>query len=261
MVKVVSIEKGDVGEVQLPKVFEEKVNPELLKRAYLSEESEKFQLKYPDPLAGKRKAAELTKRRRAYKTTYGRTMNRTPRKTLSHMGTSFSYAGAVVPYAVGGREAHPPRAEKVLVKEMNKKEKRLAIRMGIAGSAKKEMVERFHRVQNLSSFPLVVEDGINNLAKTKDAVKALSAIGLQEELERISARKIRAGKGKLRGRRYKRKLGPVIVTTDESKLKRAVANLNITVRKADNLSVSDVSHAGKAGRLIVWTKGAIAALK
>ncbi len=180
MAKVLSLDKGDAGEVALPDVFKENVNSELLKRAYLSEESESFQLKYPDPLAGKRKAAELTKRRRSYKTTYGHTMNRSPRKTLSHVGTSFSYVGAVAPHTVGGREAHPPKAERTMVKEMNKKEKRLAVRMGIAGSANKEMVARFHSVQGLNDFPLVVEDKINHLSKTKDARNALSAVGLEQ---------------------------------------------------------------------------------
>lgn len=89
----------------------------------------------------------------------------------------------------------------------------------------------------------------------------LSKLGLQEELDRISKRKIRAGKGKLRGRRYKKKLGPVFVTTDDKALKMALRNLNISVKTPANLSVSDASHAGNPGRLIIWTKGALSALK
>ncbi len=245
---------------QLPAVFQQEINKEFLKRAYLSEESERFQLKYTDPLAGKRKSAELTKRRRSYKTTYGHTMNRSPRKTLLHRGTSFFYVGAVAPHTVGGREAHPPKAERVMVKKLNKKEKVLAIRMGIAGSANKEMVSRFHLVKDINSLPVTVDDKINSLSKTKEAIAALNELGLSDELKRITERKIRAGKGKLRGRKYKRKLGPVLVTTDDSKVARAMANLNITVRRPGSLNIYDVTHAGNAGRLMIWTKGALASL-
>jgi large subunit ribosomal protein L4e len=261
MAKVVSLENREVGNIELPSTFNEDINRGLLKRAYLAEESKKFQLKYTDPLAGKRKASELTKRRRSFKTTYGHTMNRSPRKTLSHRGTSFSYVGATAPHTVGGREAHPPKAEKILVKSINKKERQLAIRMGIAGSGKKDLVEKFHAVQNLNDFPLIVEDNINDISKTKDALRVLSSLGLEKELTRISERRIRAGKGKLRGRRYKRKLGPILVTTNDSKLKRAAKNLNVNVKNVGSLSVSDVSHAGKPGRLVVWTKSAVEALK
>ncbi len=260
MVDLMSLENKKTGSIELPKVFAEEIDPELVRRAYLTEESKKFQLKYTDPLAGKRKAAELTKRRRSYKTVYGG-RTRTPKKTMSHIGTSFSYVGAVAPNTVGGRQAHPPRAEKVLVKKMNKKEMVLAIRSAIAASAVKELVSRFHSVAELASFPLVLEDTINQLSKTKDAKKALAGVGLGGELERIGERRLRAGKGKLRGRRYKIRLGPLLVTTDDSKITRAARNLNVTVKKVDGLSIADVSHAGEPGRLIIWTKGAIEALR
>lgn len=252
--------KKSVAGNDLPEVFNQEINPELLKRAYLAEESENFQLKHPDYLAGKRKAAELTKRRRSFKTVYGG-RTRTPKKSLSHVGSHFMYVGAVAPNTVGGRQAHPPKAEMVLVKKLNKKEHKLAVRMGIAGSAQRDLVARYHLIDGLNNFPVVVEDGLNDVAKTKDALKMLSDLGLEKELTRLLERKIRAGRGKFRGRKYQKKLALVIVTTDDSKLKKAASNLNIAVRKVDNLSVSDVSQAGRPGRLILWTKGAIAALK
>ncbi len=260
MVHVFSLDGSKVSDVELPELFKQTINDELLMRAYLSENSARFQLKYTDPLAGKRKAAELTKRRRAYKTTYGHQLNRTPRKTLSHIGSSFSYVGAIAPHTVGGREAHPPKAERVLIKKMNKKERQLAIRMGIAGSANKDAVSRFHAVKELTSFPLVIDDKFNDISKTKEAVKALSAIGLAKELDRVTERKIRAGKGKLRGRKYKKKLAVVLVTTEDARISKAARNLNIKVIKPDRLSVSDVSQAGRPGRFIVWTKKAIESL-
>jgi large subunit ribosomal protein L4e len=260
MVKVISLDNKSIGDIDLPKVFSQDVNSELLKRAYESEQSERFQLKYTDPLAGMRKSTELTKRRRSYKTVYGRGYNRTPKKVLSHVGTTFSYVAAEAPHTVGGREAHPPVSTKVLVKKMNKKEMDLAVRMGISASANKEMVSRFHAGESID-FPIVVDDKINSVAKTKDAEKTLSAIGLSKELERIKQRKIRAGKGKMRGRKYKKKLSLVFVTTDPSRLSKSLSNMNIIVKKPSDLSVSDVTNAGKPGRLLVWTKEAILSLK
>jgi large subunit ribosomal protein L4e len=258
MADVVSLTGEKEAEVPLPQVFSEKLNLYVLKRAFIAEESERFQLKYTDPLAGKRKAAELTKRRRAYKTTYGHGLNRTPRKVLYHTGgSSFYYVGAVAPHTVGGREAHPPKKEKVMIKKINKKERLLAIRVGIAASANRELVDKFHRISKLKSLPLIVSGDIEKIKKTKEAAEKLRAIGLGDELERISARSIRAGKGKLRGRRYRRKLGPVLVVGKGTSVTRAFGNLNMSVRNVDNLKLSDVTNGGFAGRLLIWTRGAI----
>ncbi len=261
MVDVFSLENKKVGEVELPELFKNEIRPDVIMKAFLAEQSNEFQLKYVDPLAGKRKAAVLMKTRRTFKTVYGHGMNRTPRKTMSRMGSHFSFEGAFAPHTVGGREAHPPEANKVITKKINKKERLFAIRSAIAASAVKELVSKYHRIDAIKHLPLVVDDSINKIKKTKDAEMALSKLGLEGELERISSRKIRAGKGKLRGRKYKRKLGPLIVTTDASNLKRSMSNLNITVKTPSNLGVSDASHAGNPGRLIIWTKEALSSLK
>lgn len=260
MVKVISLDNKGVEDITLPELSKQKVDTMLLKRAYESESSYGFQLKYTDPLAGMRKSTELTKRRRAYKTVYGRGYNRTPKKVLSHIGISFSYVGAEAPHTVGGRKAHPPAPTKNLIKKMNKKEMRLAVKMGIASSFDKEAVSKFHK-NSAIDFPIIVENKINDISKTKDAQKTLSSIGLSQELKRIGERKVRAGKGKLRGRKYKKKLSLVVVTTEPSKLSKSMPNLNVTVRKPEDLSVSDVTNGGKPGRLIVWTKDAILSVK
>ncbi len=261
MVKTILTDGTKGEDIALPEVFNTKLNYVTLKKAFLAEQSEKFQLKYTDPLAGKRKVARLTKRRRSYKTSYGRGLDRTPRKTLSRVGTNFQYAGAVAPNTVGGREAHPPKAEKNIRKEINKKEKKLAIRMGIASSADLKEVSKFHKLGSINELPIILDDKVNDINKTKDAVKFLSAIGLEQELERITERKIRSGKGKLRGRKYKKKLSVVLVTDKAEKASRAFSNLNMIVKAPSSLSVSDVSQSGRPGRLIIWTKSAIEALR
>lgn len=261
MVKVFSIDGKESGSIELPEVFNTPVNYQTLKKAFLAEDSERFQLKYTDPMAGKRKVARLTKRRRSYKTSYGRGLDRTPRKTLSKVGTNFYYVGAVAPNTVGGREAHPPQAEKRLVKGINKKEKRMAIKMGIAASANIKEVSKFHNLGGLKELPIVIDGNLETLKKTKDAIKLLSAIGLENELNRVLNKKIRSGKGKLRGRKYKRKLSLVIVTGNEEKPSKAFSNLNTVVKSFKDLGVKDVSQAGRPGRLIICTKSAIDSMR
>ena len=96
---------------------------------------------------------------------------------------------------------------------------------------------------------------------TKEAKNLFSSIGLNAELERIMKKTIRSGKGKLRGRKYKKKLGIVLVVKDNEKVSSAFSNLNIKVTNPSSLSMTDVSQAGKPGRLIIWTKGAVENLR
>ena len=46
---------------------------------------------------------------------------------------------------------------------------------------------------------------------TKEALAALDTLGLTEDIERCKAKKVRAGRGKMRGRKYKQKKGPLFV--------------------------------------------------
>ncbi|MCW1293829.1 MAG: 50S ribosomal protein L4 [Candidatus Parvarchaeota archaeon] len=257
---VLSLNNQKVGEIDLPDAFEYIINKKLIQKAFLAEQSRNFQLKYTDPMAGKRKSSTLSKTRRTYKTVYGHGLTRTPKKVTWRMGTQFVYVGATAPNTVGGREAHPPKKEKVLEKKLNKKEKIAAIKSAIAASANRDIVKSSHEIGDIE-LPIVIEDKLNDISKTKELYKTLSAIGLESELIRTKKRIIRAGKGKMRGRKYKKKLGMIIITTEPDKLRRSAANMNIDVADVRKLNVSDVSHAGKPGRLIVWTQSAVASLK
>ena len=119
----------------------------------------------------------------------------------------------------------------------------------------------FHSVAGIKELPIVVDDSAVVLKKTKEAIKLLSSLGLDPELKRIMQKSIRSGKGKLRGRKYKRKLAMVLVVKDGEKVSNAFSNLNIKVTNPASLSMGDVSQAGRPGRLIVWTKGAIENLR
>ena len=121
-------------EQELPKQFNEPVNPDLIKRAVLVLQSNKRQKYGSSPGAGKRASAYLSKRRNSYRSTYGIGQSRTPRKVMSRRGQRLNYVGAFAPQTVGGRRAHPPKSEKNLTKKINKKEKRKAIRSAMSAN-------------------------------------------------------------------------------------------------------------------------------
>ena len=92
---------------------------------------------------------------------------------------------------MGGRRAHPPKAEKIWTKKINKTERRKAIRSAIAATIVAELAKkRGHIIPR--NYPLVVENKIENINKTKTLKAVLERLGLKEELTRTDIKKIRA---------------------------------------------------------------------
>ncbi len=265
-VDVFDLQGKPVEKIELPKVFNEKIREDLILRAVLVSQSRRRQPYGTDILAGTRTAAAYhgTRPGRTGASVYsmmGREMARMPRihgKTVPHL----SYAARFVPQAVKGREAHPPKVEKVWIQKMNKKERQKAIRSAIAATAVKELVSKRHRIESVKEMPIVVDDKIQELKKTKDLIKFLKKIGLEKELERISERKIRAGRGKSRGRKYKVKVGPLFVITEDKGIGKAVSNLlGCNVCRVGNLSAEYLAPGAQPARLTIFTKSAIEKLK
>jgi len=84
-------------------------------------------------------------------------------------------------------------------------------------------------------------------------------IGLKEELERASNKRIRAGKGKMRGRRYKKTVGPLIVVHDRKlPIIEAASNLpGVDVVYAGDVSVIHLAPGGHPGRLTIFTESSL----
>ena len=122
--KILDTEGKESGKVDLPKQFSEPVRPGLIKRAVLAIQSHKRQPYGTDPRAGMKSSAELSRRRRKYRGSYGFGISRVPRKILSRRGTRMNWVGAFAPGTVGGREAHPPKASKKWAQKINKKERK-----------------------------------------------------------------------------------------------------------------------------------------
>jgi len=167
---------------------------------------------------------------------------------------------AFAPGTVGGRQAHPPKSATIITKEIPKKEKRLALLSAIAATASKETVaSRGHKIEGIPQIPLIVVDSIQELTKTKDIEEALTHLGVLADIHRVrDSRKVRAGKGKLRGRKMKQAVGPLIVVAESKGLVDAASNIpGVDIVTVSNLNPEILAPGTHPGRLTLWTSGAI----
>ena len=117
---------------------------------------------------------------------------------------------------------------------------------------------RGHMVDDVPDFPLVVVDEIQGLKKTKDVEEALIHIGVWPDVFRVKeSRKVRAGKGKMRGRKMKQAVGPLLVISKNEGIAEAARNLpGVDIASVDNLNVELLAPGTHLGRLTVWTSSA-----
>ncbi|XVH32304.1 50S ribosomal protein L4 [Haloferacaceae archaeon DSL9] len=228
------------GEVDLPEIFETPYRPDLIKRAVLAAQANRKQAYGADKYAGMRTPAESLGS--------GRGLAHVPRQ---------NGRARRVPQTVGGRKAHPPKAEKDQGKQINKKERKLAIRSALAATADVDRVrERGHRFDDDVALPLVVSNDFEDLVKTRDALEALEALGVAADVERAEDRTVRAGQGKTRGRKYKRPKSILVVTSEEPS--RAARNLaGVDVATASEVNAEDLAPGTHAGRLTLFTEAAL----
>jgi len=249
-VQVLSLDAKPVEEIELPEIFDTEARPDVVKRAVLAAQSARIQPWGPDPMAGKRTSAE----------TWGKGFGVSRIRRVKGTKYPASGMGAFAPHAVGGRRAHPPRVEKVVVERINKKERHLAIRSAIAATKNKKLVaSRGHAVDKITAFPIVITDELEGLKKAAEVKIALAKLGLDKELERASEGvRVRAGRGKMRGRRYKRAVGPLIIISEDRGITRGARNLpGVSVAKVNELNAELLAPGGVLGRLTVWTNSAI----
>jgi large subunit ribosomal protein L4e len=254
-VKAFSLRGKPIKErVDLPAHFDTPYRPDVIKRAVLALQSRRRQPHGVDELAGKRNTAI------SWQTGHGR--SRMPR--VKGSGTGAANKAAFAPGTVGGRQAHPPEARKVLVERINIKENRLAIRSAIAATANERIVRnRGHRTDKVKQIPMVVSDKLQSVETTKEAYDVLAALGLEEDLQRAkNGRAIRAGKGKMRGRKMKSPKSILIVVGEDEGIGMAARNIaGVDVVEVHALNAEHLAPGTHAGRLVVWTKGAVIRLE
>ena len=247
--EIFDLQGASQGKITLPKVFSTPLRPDVIKRAVLAIQSSRLQPQGRDPMAGKRTSAESRGT--------GSATARVPRIKGG------SGRAAFAPSTVKGRQPHPPRAEKKILKSIPKKEAKLALFSAIAATAQKETVaSRGHKIANAVQIPLIVDSAIEGLTKSKEVEEALTSLGVIADITRVrDSRNVRAGKGKHRGRKMKQAVGPLIVVVDDKKLVNAASNVpGVQVTTVANLNTEMLAPGTHPGRLTLWTNGAIATL-
>jgi large subunit ribosomal protein L4e len=165
--------------------------------------------------------------------------------------------GRRVPQTVGGRTAHPPKAETDRSLDINEKERKLAVQSAVAATGDSDLVrERGHEFDGELDLPLIVSDEFASLAKTQEALEAFDTFGIAADIDRADERTVRAGQGTTRGRKYRRPTSVLVVTSDEpSRAARNLAGVDVTT--ATELDAEDLAPGTQAGRLTLWTESAI----
>jgi large subunit ribosomal protein L4e len=251
--------EGDKKSEISSEIFDGRIRKDILQKVT---ETEKMRSPYaPYFLAGKQASAagKIRHGRRRWKTAAGKGISRVPRKIFWRRGTQFYWVAATISGVRKGRRAHPPKILGMInTKKINKKEKRLALLSALALSASNEEVKKKYKtLENKEikiKLPIVVEDKITNL-KTKDLLISLQKIlgdlyGLS-----IRSKEVRAGRGKMRGRKYKKTRGLLLVTGEKDN-KRVNC---IEAKSSNEIMISDL--AGNGARIIIYTENAVKALE
>ena len=255
---IIDLKCKKLGEQVLPRQFNEEYRPDLIQRAVQALQSSARQSYGNHPEAGKRSSSKTSKRRRKYRGTYGFGISRVRRKILSRRGTRFSWVGAFSAQTVGGKRAHPPKANRIWERKINQKENSKAIRSALGAVLNRNIVgKRGHHIPEL--YPFVIEDHFEILNKTAAVKSILVEWGFQDELARSAVKKVRAGRGKLRNRKYRRKKGLLIVVGQEdcAVLKSAKNIPGLDIVPVNSLNVELLAPGALPGRVTLWTKSAI----
>lgn len=252
---MLSLDGKVMKSVSLPPAFSATIRPELIRRAVLAEQTRTLQPKGTFPLAGLQTTAEYKGRKEDYRSIKNRGISRLPREKLPK--GRFGRV-RIVPFSVKGRRAHPPKPEKKIVELINKKERQKAIVSALAATASIEAVRaRGHVVDGLK-LPVIVENRLEELAKTREVKAALHALGFAPDLAR-SARSRHARGGRKGGHRERKSV--LIVVGEDRGILRAARNIpGVDAVLAGELSARLLAPGGLPGRLALYTESALAKL-
>jgi large subunit ribosomal protein L4e len=239
--------KGDVVRTaSLPRAFGTPFRPDVIKRAVVAHEANRRQAYGPSKVGGMQHAVSTWGK--------GRGVARVQRLTQGRKA-------AESPNNVGGRRAHPPLPEKDWSKKINRKERRMAKLSALAATSYPEIVKRRgHRFEEDITLPLVVDDDIEKLESTRDVIDTLESLGVSDDIVRAKDGKhIRAGRGTMRNRRYRRPRSILIVVSEgEAPLFKSAGNIpGVEIVEPGRLNTSILAPGGDPGRLVLFSEAAL----
>ncbi len=250
---VLNAEGKKVREIELPLCFSAPIREDLVQKCV--EALKRKQPYAPYEMAGKQASAsgKIRHGRRKWRTAYGKGISRVPRKIMWRRGDQFYWIAAEISSARKGRRSHPPQILSMIQKKkINKKEMVLALRSALSATAHANYLKRrYGSLEEVKvKLPLIVE----NLSqkKNKDLGKFLeNVLGNLAPLA-FKEKSVRAGRGKLRGRKYKKTLGALIVVGSGE----GVRMKGVDIKPAKTVGLEDLAK-GALGRLTIYTEKAI----
>jgi large subunit ribosomal protein L4e len=112
-------------------------------------------------------------------------------------------------------------------------------------------------IESVGTLPLIVEDEVQGLTKTREVKDLFVKLGIWPDVMRADRKKIRAGRGKTRGRKRKVGKGPMLVISEDLGLIKAAGNLpGVDIVKVEDLNAELLAPGTHPGRLVVWSKSA-----
>lgn len=265
-VPVLDEEGKEKRQIHLPLVFAEPVRTDLIARAVQASRANRRQ-PYGAPAfgvwAGRRHSTEWSGK--------GKGISRVQRLKGSNRG-------ATSPNNVGGARAHPPRVLQNRGEKINDKERRKARRSALAALARTDLVKaRGHQFEGELKTPVIIESRFETLWRrsldanesegrsgaTHALVSVLENIGVGADLSRArDGTHVRAGRGKMRGRRFKVPRSVLLVVENDKEISRAARNVpGVEVVNPRRLSTESLAPGGTPGRLTVISESALSHIK
>jgi len=188
----------------------------------------------------------------------GRAVARIPR--VPGGGTHRSGQGAFGNMCRGGGMFAPLKTWRKWHHKCNTTQKRHAVASAVAATALPALVmARGHKIDEVPELPLVVSDDVEKFAKTKQAIKLLTSLGAQAELDHVTdSKKLRRGIGKIRNRRYTMRKGPLVVYAQDEGITKSFRNIpGVELCNVERLNLLTLAPGGTFGRFVVYTEGAM----
>jgi large subunit ribosomal protein L4e len=252
-VNVLSIEGKQTGTVELPKVFDTPIRTEVVKLVYVNLAKNAMQPHGVSPTAGVKPSAVSWGP--------GRAKARVPR--VNGSGSNRNGQGAYANFCRGGHRFAPPTLMRRWFRPVPIKQRRFAIASAIAATAVVSLVKaRGHKLDKVEEVPIVVDDAVEAIKKTREAVQVLKKVGLYQDVQRVLNGKIhRSSKGKFRRSAYKTKKGPLVIYNQDNGIVKAFRNIpGVETISVKCLALSKLAPAARVGRLTVWTESAFKSL-
>ncbi|OIW29982.1 hypothetical protein CONLIGDRAFT_632086 [Coniochaeta ligniaria NRRL 30616] len=243
----------------IPSVFLSPIRPDIVQQVHTGMAKNKRQPYSVSEKAGHQTSAE------SWGT--GRAVARIPR--VSGGGTHRAGQAAFGNMCRGGRMFAPTKIWRKWHIKINQGQKRFATASALAASAVPPLLlARGHQISTVPEVPLVIDSAAFDgaaYAKTAAALGLLKAVGAGADVEKVKgSKKLRAGKGKMRGRRYRQRRGPLVVYDPEVDGKGLVSGFRnvpgVETCPVTALNLLQLAPGGHLGRFIVWTSSAFKSL-